>query len=104
MNYTLPDFTAHLGMNLFFARLLNARPEWARKDVRIDSVYGCFPNCVMNGGRAYVGKRATPAQMRDMFARLAAEGVHPRCGACVPLAPFLLMRWKAGASFAAGAR
>lgn len=78
MNYTLPDFTTHLGMNLFFARLLNARPDWARADVRIDSVYGCFPNCIMNGGRAYVGKRATPAQMRDTFARLAAEGVRPR--------------------------
>lgn len=78
LNYTLPDFTVYLRMNLFFIQLLRTNPEMFIDGVRIDSVYGCFPGCVANGGRAYVGQRATQAQMHEAFAALNAEGVKAR--------------------------
>ena len=43
INYTLPDFTVGLGLNLFFIRLLEQRPALFQDGVRSDSVDGCFP-------------------------------------------------------------
>lgn len=78
INYTLPDFTANLGLNLFFIRLLDQHPELFQDKVRIDSVYGCFPGCVLNGGRAYLRERSTPAQMEQAFSLLEEHGVKAR--------------------------
>lgn len=78
INYTLPDFTVGLGLNLFFVRLLEQRPDWFQDDVRIDSVYGCFPGCILNGGRAFLRERSTPAQMDEAFSLLAEHGVRAR--------------------------
>ena len=78
IKYTLPDFTVGLGLNLFLIRLLEQRPAWFQDGVAIDSVYGCFPNCVLNGGRAYVRERATKAQMEKAFSLLEEHGVKPR--------------------------
>ncbi len=78
INYTLPDFTVGLGLNLFFIRLQTQRPDWFQDGVRIDSVYGCFPGCIMNGGRAYVRERATTTQMEESFSLLEEYGVKPR--------------------------
>lgn len=64
INYTLPDFTVGLGLNLFFIRLLEQRPALFQDGVRIDSVYGCFPACDLNGGRAFLRERATPRRWR----------------------------------------
>ena len=36
INYTLPDFTVGLGLNLFFIRLLEQRPALFQDGVRID--------------------------------------------------------------------
>lgn len=76
--FTLPDFTVYLRMNVFFIQLLRTHPEIFIDDVRIESVYGCFPDCVANGGRAYVGQRYTQKQMQETFATLNAEGVKLR--------------------------
>lgn len=78
MNYTLPDFTVGLGLNLFFIRLLAQRPDWFQSGVRIDSVYGCFPACNLNGGRAFLRERASVGQMDETFALLAEHGVKAR--------------------------
>lgn len=78
LKYTLPDFTAGLGLNLFFVRLARQLPDWMQPDVRIDSVYGCFPSCTMNGGRAFIRERYTPAQMEEAFSLLEENGVRPR--------------------------
>lgn len=78
INYTLPDFTVGLGLNLFFIRLMEQRPMLFQDGVRIDSVYGCFPACALNGGRAYLRERATPAQMEEAFSLLSEHGVRPR--------------------------
>lgn len=78
INYTLPDFTVGLGLNLFFIRLQQRQPSWFQEDVRIDSVYGCFPGCNLNGGRAYLRERTLPAKMEETFALLAEHGVKVR--------------------------
>lgn len=78
INYTLPDFTVGLGLNLFFIRLARQRPAYFLPDVRIDSVYGCFPDCILNGGRTFIQRRYTPARMEETFALLAENGVRPR--------------------------
>ena len=78
MMYTLPDFTVLLGLNLFFVQLLERRPALFQDGVRIGSVYGSFPGCVLNGGRAYLRERTPPAQMEETFSLLAAHGVKPR--------------------------
>lgn len=77
INYTLPDFTVGLGLNLFFIRL-QQRPGWFQDGVRIDSVYGCFPACNLNGGRAFLRERTAPAKMEEAFSLLAEHGVKPR--------------------------
>ena len=78
IKYTLPDFTVGLGLNLFFVRLLEQRPALFQDDVRIDSVYGCFPACNLNGGRAFLRERSTPRQMEEAFSLLAEHGVKAR--------------------------
>lgn len=78
INYTLPDFTVNLGLNLFFVRLLRERPQMAREGVAVTSLYGCFPDCPMNGGRAYLRERPDAAAMERTFAIMAEYGVVPR--------------------------
>lgn len=78
LNYTLPDFTVYLRMNLFFAQLQRESPDVFVDGVRLTSVYGCFPNCIANGGRAYVGERATPDQMHATFSALNDAGLTAR--------------------------
>lgn len=78
INYTLPDFTANLGLNLFFVRLLREHPEMGRENVAVTSIYGCFPACPVNGGRTYLRERADEGAMERTFAILAEYGLAPR--------------------------
>lgn len=78
VNYTLPDFTVGLNRNLLFARLYRSNPELFFDEVRLDSVYGCFPDCVLNGGRAFVRKRATRDEMERTFEALEQAGLRAR--------------------------
>ncbi|WP_350454219.1 hypothetical protein [Slackia heliotrinireducens] len=78
IRYELPDFTANLGLNLFFARLFMERPDWMQDDVCIDTMYGSFPNCILNGGRTYLRERYTEQQIDRTFAILDEYGIRPR--------------------------
>lgn len=78
INYTLPDFTVNLGLNLFFVRLMREHPDWAREGVDVTSIYGCFPDCLMNGGRTYLRNRADAAAIERTFSILAEYGLTPR--------------------------
>lgn len=78
INYTLPDFTVNLGLHLFFVRLMREHPDWARENVVVGSIYGCFPDCIMNGGRAYLRERADAGTIERTFAILAEYGLTPR--------------------------
>lgn len=78
IDFTVPDFTVGLKRNLVFARVMRDCPQFFFDDVRIQSVYGCFPGCVMNGGRAFVRQRYTPEQVRATFQALDAQGLKAR--------------------------
>lgn len=78
IDFTLPDFTVGLRRNLVFAQLMRDCPQFFFDDVRIHSVYGCFPNCVVNGGRTFVREPYTREQIEETFAALDAQGVQAR--------------------------
>jgi collagenase-like PrtC family protease len=78
ISYSLPDFVNGLERNLFFIRLFETNPEYFAKDVRIGSVYGCFPGCVLNGGRTFIRERYTAEQMEKTFSLLDAHGITAR--------------------------
>lgn len=73
IQYSLPDITWHLSFNLILARLQRTAPELFFEDVSINSVYGCFPGCIMNGGRFFIGKRYTYDQIAEVFDHIADE-------------------------------
>lgn len=78
IKYTLPDFTVGLSRNLFFIRLWRAHPEYFIDGLQLESVYGCFPDCILNGGRAFIRERYTDEQIEQTFALLRDENVVPR--------------------------
>ena len=78
ITYTLPDFTAALGLNLHFARLFMERPGWMQPDAHIASVYGCFPGCNLNGGRSYLRAQTPAADIERTFSILEEYGLVPR--------------------------
>lgn len=78
IDFTLPDFTVGLRRNLVFARLMRDCPQFFFEGVRIQSVYGCFPNCPLNGGRAFVREPYTPEQVRATFDALDEFGLKAR--------------------------
>lgn len=75
INYTLPDFTVGLKRNLVFAQLMRDCPQFFFDDVRIQSVYGCFPGCVVNGGRAFVREPYSARQIEATFEALDGQGI-----------------------------
>ena len=78
IDFTVPDFTVGLRRNLLFAQLMADCPQFFYDDVRIHSVYGCFPGCAVNGGRAYVREPWTRSQMEDAFSALDERGIGAR--------------------------
>ncbi len=78
IKYSLPDFTSALGLNLFFARLERFSPQVIRPGVKIDSIYGCFPQCNLNGGRAAINAAYPAEKVRWTFDVLAEYGLTPR--------------------------
>lgn len=78
IEYTLPDFTANLGLNLFFVRLFMDRPSWMQENVKVASIYGCFPGCKMNGGRSYLREQTPVTQIDRTFSILQEYGLVPR--------------------------
>ncbi len=78
IRYSLPDITWHLPFNLKLSRLMHTVPELFYDDVEISSVYGCFPGCMMNGGRYFIGKQYTYDQIAETFDSIAGEGLITR--------------------------
>ena len=78
IDYTLPDFTVGLKRNLVFAQLMRDCPQFFFDDVRIQSVYGCFPGCIVNGGRAFVREPYSARQIVATFEALDGQGIAAR--------------------------
>ena len=73
--YALPDFTAMLSWNLMFAGMMHTAPEMFFDDVKADCIYGCFPDCIMNGGRVIPGERASYEQIARTFDAIEEAGL-----------------------------
>lgn len=78
IQYSLPDITWHLSFNLALAQMKCTAPELFFEDVEIGSIYGCFPSCIMNGGRFFIGERYTYDQVAEVFDRIASKGLTTR--------------------------
>ena len=78
IQYSLPDFTWHLAFNLTLSRMKRTAPELFFEDTEIGSVYGCFPGCIMNGGRYFVGERYTYDRIAATFDAIAEAGLVTR--------------------------
>ncbi len=78
IDYSLPDFVNGYDRNLFFIKLMADSPELFQEDIRIDSVYGCFPDCPLNGGRTFIRERFSHDQMEETFAAFSEQGVRLR--------------------------
>ena len=78
IQYSLPDITWHLPFNLTLNHLKHTAPELFFEDVEISSIYGCFPGCIMNGGRFFVGRQYSYDQIANVFDQIADEGLITR--------------------------
>lgn len=78
IDYTLPDFTVGLKRNLVFAQLMRDCPQFFFDDVRIQSVYGCSPGCIVNGGRAFAREPYSARQIEATFEALDGQGIAAR--------------------------
>ena len=67
IRYSLPDFTVGLQYNLMFVQLMRACPQFFFEDITVGSLYGCFPSCIMNGGRTFVRDRYTSEQVKATY-------------------------------------
>jgi hypothetical protein len=53
--YSLPDFYGNFGLNMALLNLKANHPEMFYDDIEFESVYGCFPGAIWNGGRTLQG-------------------------------------------------
>ena len=53
--FSIPDFYNLYDLNMMLISLKQQEPEKFYEDVKIDSVYGSFPGCIWNSGRAACG-------------------------------------------------
>lgn len=78
IRFSLPDFADSFQLNLLIAQIARQNPVLLADHVVIDSVYGCFPNCVLNGGRAFVREPYSSEDMEAVFRAFADLGVKLR--------------------------
>ena len=53
--FSIPDFYYLFDLNTMLLQLMQQEPEKFYDDVKIDSIYGSFPGCIWNSGRAACG-------------------------------------------------
>lgn len=75
MRFSLPDFADSFRLNLLFVRFAKENPVLLQDHVSIDSIYGCFPNCLLNGGRAFVRDAYSLEDMDAVFHAFSDFGV-----------------------------
>lgn len=78
IRYSIPDFADNFDFNLLFLQLITKNPLLLKQGIVIDSIYGCFPNCALNGGRAFVREPYSRAMIDETFSAFAELEVTPR--------------------------
>lgn len=63
-NFYLPGFYENLTLYALLADFIEHLPQWFYDDFKIGAVYGCFPNCIWNGGRAIYGGINRPLMIK----------------------------------------
>lgn len=53
--FSIPDFFYLYDLNTMLLQLMQQEPQKFYDDVKIDSIYGSFPGCIWNSGRAACG-------------------------------------------------
>lgn len=53
--FSIPDFYYLFDLNTMLLQLMQKEPEKFYDDIKIDSIYGSFPGCIWNSGRAACG-------------------------------------------------
>ena len=66
--FSIPDFYHYYGLNMNLINMMEQHPEYFYDDVKIGSVYGSFPGCIWNSGRATIGQ----ATYENIVATVAA--------------------------------
>lgn len=74
VNFYLPDFYVNFKLILLFDDLLKQQPDFFFDDIRIASVYGCFPGSIWNGGRVILGS-CTKQEIQYAVAAFNERGI-----------------------------
>ncbi len=80
IEYSLPDFCVNLRNNLMLLDTKRKNPDLFFDDIKISSIYGCFPGCIMNGGRLLAGSNHcyTKEQINQTFDQIENAGLSIR--------------------------
>ena len=65
-NYYVPGFFENATLYCLVADFIEHIPQWFYPDVKISAVYGCFPNCIWNGGRTVYGSINRPIMVKTI--------------------------------------
>lgn len=77
INFYVPDFFKYATLYCMLADFIEHIPQWFYEDVKISAVYGSFPNCIWNGGRANYGAINRPI-MQQTIEELNKRGIAVR--------------------------
>ncbi len=77
IHFYLPGFYENLTLYAMFEDFHVHIPEWFYDNFKIAAIYGSFPNCIWNGGRAYFGKVDRPA-MDQVIEEMNKRGIAVR--------------------------
>jgi len=67
-HFYAPGFFENYATYIILADFIEHMPQWFYDDFKISAIYGCFPNCIWNGGRTTYG-----AINRPMMEKIVEE-------------------------------
>ena len=57
-NFIIPGLYENYRINILFLHFFKQHPEYFLDNVNISAIYGNFPFCTWDGGRAYINNNA----------------------------------------------
>ena len=75
--FSIPDFYGNFGVNEKLLNMFEKHPEMINDDVVVESVYGCFPMAIWNGGR-FIGGNTGAVNVENTLAYFNNRGVSCR--------------------------
>jgi len=75
IKYYIPDFVKNHNVNLMLLNLMEDRPYLFYDDFEIGAVFGNFPNCTWNGGRAIWGRCYNKYEQQAISEEFNTRGV-----------------------------